>query len=49
MINDVYWFKLLNHFNQKGYINNGLTLPFIIGSRSVIEPKESLQTINEFF
>lgn len=49
MINDTYWFKLLNHYNKKGYINNGLTLPFIIGSRSVIEPKKDLQTINGFF
>lgn len=49
MINEKYWFKLLNYFNNKNYIYNGLTLPFIIGSRRIIEPKESLQTTKEFF
>jgi len=47
MIKDKYWYKLLNHFDKKHYFRNGLTLPFIIGSRSIIEPNEELQSITE--
>lgn len=43
-----YWFKVLKHFEQKRYIQNGLTIPFLIGSRSIIEPSQPLQSISEF-
>lgn len=32
---------------RRGYFWNGLTIPFIIGSRQYIEPSEDLQTISE--
>lgn len=44
-IRNKYWYKLLTHFDQKNYFQNGLTLPFIIGSRHYLEPREELQTI----
>ena len=42
-----YWYILLQHFEQKGYFENGLTIPFIIGSRAIIEPEQPLQSIEE--
>ncbi|TKG92897.1 hypothetical protein EYV94_18155 [Puteibacter caeruleilacunae] len=44
-----YWFRLLRHFEDRRYFQNGLTVPFIIGSRTIIEPLESPHTIEEFF
>ncbi len=48
MNNKPYWYKLLDLFERKGYFWNGLTIPFIIGSRQYIEPTEDLQTISDF-
>jgi hypothetical protein len=42
-----YWHVLLRHFENKGYIHNGLTIPFLIGVREILEPHENLLTINE--
>lgn len=42
-----YWYRLLDLFERKGYFWNGLTIPFIIGSRQYIEPSHGLQTIGE--
>lgn len=42
-----YWYKLLDIFERKGYFWNGLTIPFIIGSRQYIQPTEDLQTIGD--
>lgn len=42
-----YWYKLLKHFDSKNYFHNGLTLPFIIGSRIFIEPQNNLSSVNE--
>lgn len=42
-----YWHLVLSHFENKGYIHNGLTIPFLIGSREILEPQENLLTINE--
>lgn len=47
MTSEKYWYKLLNHFERNGYFENGLTLPFIIGSRKFIEPKQRIQTVQE--
>lgn len=47
MLNNKYWFKLLSHFENKGYIHNGLTIPFIIGSRRFIQPFAEIQDIEE--
>ncbi|WP_333620790.1 hypothetical protein [Sphingobacterium multivorum] len=44
-----YWHSLLCHFEKQGYFHNGLTLPFIIGSRSILEPNEPIETIKDFF
>jgi hypothetical protein len=44
-----YWYKLLTHFYDKKYFINGLTLPYIIGSRTILEPNNSVQTIEDFF
>lgn len=42
-----FWYKLLKHFDENYYFQNGLTLPYIIGSRLLLEPKEELYTISE--
>ncbi len=42
-----YWHKVLKHFENKGYIHNGLTIPFLIGSRERLEPNENLFTIDQ--
>jgi hypothetical protein len=43
-----YWFTVLKYFEEKKYFRNGLTIPFLIGSRTILEPGEQLQTIEEF-
>ena len=40
-----YWYVLLRYFEYKGYIHNGLTIPFLIGSRKILEPQESFLDI----
>jgi uncharacterized protein YutD len=47
MKSEKYWYKLLNHFERNGYFENGLTIPFIIGSRKFIEPEQRIQTVQE--
>jgi hypothetical protein len=42
------WIDVLQHFERKGYVNNGLTLPFLIGYIDVLEPGASLQTVRGF-
>ncbi len=42
-----YWNLLLRHFEKNGYIQNGLTLPFLIGALKVIKSDSSLWTIEE--
>ncbi|MBL0200396.1 MAG: hypothetical protein IPP81_09560 [Chitinophagaceae bacterium] len=42
------WLDVLEYFLEKGYVDNGLTIPFLIGSKSVLEPDEPLQSIKEF-
>jgi len=44
-----YWFKVIEHFEQKHYFTNGLTIPFIIGSRILVEPDQKMQPIEELF
>ncbi|WP_291119008.1 hypothetical protein [Flavobacterium sp. UBA6135] len=38
---------MLQHYDSNNYFQNGLTLPFIIGSRTYIETEEKLQTIRQ--
>lgn len=42
-----YWLKLLLHFENKGYVHNGLTIPFLIGSLEILDPSVKRWTINE--
>lgn len=44
-----YWYTLLIHFEENRFFKNGLTLPFILGSRSVIEPNLPMQSVEELF
>src|SRR4051812_38514295 len=43
-----YWYRLLEHYEKKRYFSNGLTIPFLIGSRILIEPGENLLSIGQF-
>lgn len=49
MGNEKYWYKLLTYYRRKNYFRNGLTLPYIIGSKTKLEPDTELQKIEEFF
>jgi hypothetical protein len=42
-----YWAKILKHFEKNHYFNNGLTIPFLIGSRTIIEPQEKLLNVGD--
>lgn len=41
------WFKILSHFEKKGYIQNGVTIPFLIGSNTVLNPSGKALTITQ--
>jgi hypothetical protein len=43
-----YWIWIVRHFLKKDYVYNGLTLPFLIGARTIVEPGLPLLTIAEF-
>lgn len=43
------WFNVLAHFESKSYVYNGLTLPFLIGTSTILEPQSPLQSIEQFF
>lgn len=40
-----YWYNLLRHFFNKGYIHNGLTFPYLIGALEVISPNTKLWSV----
>jgi len=40
-----YWHRLLKHFENRGYVHNGLTIPFLIGALEIIEPNSQLWSI----
>jgi hypothetical protein len=44
----MYWLKVLKHFEANNYVQNGLTIPFLVGSRRLIESKENILSVNEF-
>ena len=48
MTSEKYWYRVLNHFENGNYFNNGLTIPFLIGCRVIVEPNKELQSIKEF-
>ncbi|MBL0009041.1 MAG: hypothetical protein IPP25_18195 [Saprospiraceae bacterium] len=43
-----YWHKVLRHFDKHHYFNNGLTIPFLIGSRTIVEPQGDVIALHEF-
>jgi hypothetical protein len=46
---NTYWHKVLTYYERNNYFSNGLTIPFLIGTRKFIEPNNnSIQTISEF-
>lgn len=42
-----YWYRVLSHYEKNRYYQNGLTLPFLVGSRTLVEPDHKLQTLRE--
>lgn len=42
------WFDVLSYFEQKRYFRNGLTIPFLIGSTTILEPDEQVKSVKEF-
>lgn len=42
-----YWSVLLRHFENKCYIHNGLSIPFLIGARKRMEPNTPLLNISD--
>jgi hypothetical protein len=49
MENKSLWFQVLTHFDRNGYFRNGLTIPFLLGANSVINPQEERLTVEAFF
>jgi len=45
---NIEWIDVLRHFEEKGYVRNGLTLPFLIGYIDVLQPGASLQSVRSF-
>lgn len=45
---NIRWQEVLRHFERKGYVGNGLTLPFLIGFQTVFQPGSSLQSVADF-
>lgn len=45
---DNQWVRVLKHFDLKGYYHNGLTLPFLCGVRTILNPTFQPMTISEF-
>jgi len=48
MKNKPYWFNILKHFERKGYVYNGLTIPYLIGARSIVVPNSIKWSIPDF-
>jgi len=42
-----YWHGLLTHYENKGYISNGLTLPYLIGSLQLICNDTNLGSVTD--
>lgn len=42
-----YWHRLLTHYENKGYISNGLTLPYLIGSLQLIDNDTNLESVTD--
>ena len=42
------WLETLKHFDRNNYVRNGLTIPFLIGSESILNDKKELINVSEF-
>lgn len=42
-----YWYRVLKHYEKNSYYSNGLTIPFLIGARTIMEHDSDLQTTEE--
>jgi hypothetical protein len=45
---DKYWFEVLKHFDNKRYFQNGLTIPFLIGSKTILSDDKDILTVEMF-
>jgi hypothetical protein len=43
-----YWIEVIRHYLRKSYAQNGLTLPFLIGARMIVQPQLSMLSIEQF-
>jgi len=43
-----YWVAVIQHFQRRGYIYNGLTIPFLLGARTITEPQKPVFSVSEF-
>ncbi|WP_348812444.1 hypothetical protein [Flavobacterium maritimum] len=43
------WFKILCHFDDNNYFENGLTIPFLLGASSIINPSDEILLVDDFF
>lgn len=41
------WYDVLTHFDNNGYFQNGLTIPFLLGSNTVLNPHEKLLSTSD--
>lgn len=48
MENSPLWFKVLYHFYDNNYFANGLTIPFLLGAASVIDPGNEILSVEDF-
>ncbi len=42
------WLETLKHFDSNNYVRNGLTIPFLLGSESILNEKKELLNVSEF-
>lgn len=43
-----YFQNVLEHFCKKNYFQNGLTIPFLIGARKILEQHDDVLTVQDF-
>lgn len=48
MENTTIWFKVLSHFYENNYFQNGLTIPFLLGAALVLDPENENLSIEDF-
>ncbi len=48
MENTPLWFKVLCHFYDNNYFANGLTISFLLGASSVIDPDNEILSVEDF-